>query len=232
MRKPFVFKEFKINQENAAMPVTTDACIFGALIHLETEGAVLDIGCGTGLLTLMLAQRYPHKQYTAVELQVESAATAEQNFANSPWRANITAIQGNILDFRSENRFGTIVCNPPFFENQLPSLAEGKRLARHAGELNYTTLLGAIHPLLDDSGFCWLLVPALHGGACIQIAESLGFYLKRRIAIQASASKPAHLFVLAFGKNPTVLIEQGLVVYEQQGVYSREMQLLMQDYYL
>lgn len=232
MRKPFRFKEFAIEQSRAAMPVTTDACIFGAIIQPKPTGFLLDIGAGTGLLSLMLAQRFPNLQITALEVQKESAENAMQNIAASPFAQNIEVAEGDIIDFLPSKWVDIIVCNPPFFENQLPSEKVGKRLARHTGHLNYETLLAKISHLLADDGECFLLVPNLHLEKCISIAQNHHLYLNEVINIKAMPSKETHVSVVKLARKHKMHAVSTFVVYQSQGAYSKEMKALMAPFYL
>lgn len=232
MRKPFQFKEFAIEQAHAAMPVTTDACIFGAIIQPKSSGFLLDIGTGTGLLALMLAQRFPKLKMVALEVQKDSAEAAMQNVAGSPFAHKIEVVEGDIIEFVAPKLFDVIVCNPPFFENQLPSEKEGKRLARHTGELSYETLLAKISHLLAPDGECFLLLPNLHLEKCVSLAQNHHLCLNETLHIKAMPSKEPHVSVIKLTRQQSTPSLGSLVVYQSQGAYSTEMKALMAPFYL
>src|SRR5688572_1924557 len=117
----FRFKQFKVNQEQSAMKVTTDACVFGAWIASEIQDIpyknILDIGTGTGLLALMIAQKN-EAAIEAVEMEKDAAMEAQQNFLNSPWQERITLVNASIHEIQLSKKFDVVVCNPPFYEKE------------------------------------------------------------------------------------------------------------------
>ncbi len=127
----FEFKQFVIHQGDCAMKVTTEGCLFGALVEGANPKRILDIGAGTGLLSLMLAQKYPSAKIHAVELDQKAHIQAQANFAKSPWAENLQIHVGRIQDFHPREKFDLIVCNPPFFKNSLHSNDKSKNLAIH-----------------------------------------------------------------------------------------------------
>lgn len=130
--KPFRFKEFTIFQELAAFKVTGDSVFLGAWADFSGNKQILDLGTGTGLLALMAAQRNPEAQITALEIDPDSAAEARHNAAHSPWKDRIHIKEGDFSDFTADVLFDHIICNPPYFSNQLQNPDERLRSARHA----------------------------------------------------------------------------------------------------
>jgi tRNA1Val (adenine37-N6)-methyltransferase len=158
----FRFKQFTVHQQHSAMKVTTDACLFGALLSnfQPSEGIrMLDIGTGTGLLSLMAAQKNPGAHITAIEINKEAAEEAARNFAQSPFAANIQLEVANILDYYPSAPFHYIFSNPPFYEHQLKSADPGKNLAHHASALTMQELLKWIKQWLHPLGTASLLIP-------------------------------------------------------------------------
>jgi len=132
--KPFRFREFTILQELAAFKVTGDSVFLGAWADFSGDRHILDLGTGTGLLALMAAQRNPEAQITALEIDPASAEDARNNVAFSPWKDRITVIEGDFSDFSSPVLFDHIICNPPYFSEQLPNPDERLRRARHTSQ--------------------------------------------------------------------------------------------------
>ena len=220
-------------QETAAMPVTTDACILGAVAEFRVGiGSILDIGTGTGLLALMLAQRYANAQVTGIDIQEESMRMAEKNFKASPWPQRLVAHHCNLQNFEPEQLFDGIICNPPFFENQLVSEQVGKRISRHTVSLSYDALFKHSHRLLAPEGVAWYLLPTVHEQRIHEALHIAGFFTLQRISLQANAQKAAHLMLLACSKSATPCKEESLITYENGGMLTHRISRLLQPFYL
>jgi tRNA1Val (adenine37-N6)-methyltransferase len=160
----FQFKEFIVKQDKAAMKVCTDACLFGAWAASKIESEkckvenILDIGTGTGLLSLMLAQK-TNAQIDAVEIDEDAALQAQENFTNSPWEERITLHKNSVQSFNPTNAYDVIISNPPFFIDSLKSALHQKNLAKHAETLSYNDLLKNVVKLLKPQGKFFLLLP-------------------------------------------------------------------------
>jgi tRNA1Val (adenine37-N6)-methyltransferase len=231
-RNPFQFKQFTVHQSRAAMPVTTDACIFGALINANHAKTALDIGTGTGLVSLMLAQRFSELMIGAVEIDKPSAEEASENFKNSPWADRLRVFHADFCHWENHQTYDLIVSNPPFFSEQLPSTEQRKRQARHTTTLNYPILLQKSAALLNPTGFIWLLIPELHRAEIETMAEEQGLFVHKRIAVHASPTHAAHASILCLGFKPGQAETMEFVTYEMPGKYSRQMQEMMGEFYL
>ena len=231
-RRPFRFKQFEVAQSKGCMPVTTDACIFGATIDLGNAKNILDIGTGTGLLSLMLAQRFPDGFFTAIDIDEESTRQANANFNNSPWKNRLNAMTADIRNREPEITYDAIVCNPPFFDNQLPSISDEKRRARHTVTLNYETLLKKIYSLLNNEGKCWLLIPALHSNYIAELATSTKLFNYHKINIRSFEHSEPHVIIFILTKSPADIFYNDFTIYNNPEIYSEEMKFLMKDYYL
>ena len=231
-RRPFRFKQFEVAQSKGCMPVTTDACIFGATIDLGNAKNILDIGTGTGLLSLMLAQRFTDGFFTAIDIDEESTSQADSNFKKSPWNKQLNTIAADLRMWEPKITYDAIVCNPPFFDKQLPSESDEKRRARHTVTLEYKTLLNKIYLLLNNEGKCWLLIPYLHSDYINELAATLKLYIKFKINICSFQNSEPHVIIFCFSKTPADGFYSDFTIYKSMGVYSDEMKTLMKDYYL
>jgi tRNA1Val (adenine37-N6)-methyltransferase len=157
----FKFKQFTINQENTAMKVCTDSCLFGAIVPAEKTQNILDIGTGTGLLALMLAQKNKDARITAIEIDNGACKDAAKNFENSFFCNQIKLVNERIQDFSesTEAKFDLIVCNPPFYQNKLKSPKAEKNIAHHATQLSFEDICTVINKLLIKEGSFWILLP-------------------------------------------------------------------------
>ncbi len=161
------------------MKVGTDACILGAWFanRIVRGGRVLDIGSGTGLLMLMLAQQHDGS-IEGIELQESCFKQLRSNLESSPWSDRLRAWHGDVKKFETGQRFDFIVSNPPFFEDDLHSPSSGKNLAKHSTELTLDELLLTIDRLLTGDGHFGVLLPHHRTDYFIGLAKSLGFYMK------------------------------------------------------
>ncbi len=228
----FRFKQFTVHQENAAMKVCTDSCLFGSLIRAEAPENALDIGAGTGLLSLMVAQRYPTLTVDAVEIDSGAAGDARQNFAGSPFHERLTLHEGAVQDFKPPCLYDLIFCNPPFYENRLKSPDTLKNLAHHAGGLSFRELVSASSRLLKNSGTLWILLPPFEMGSFVRQAAAEGLHPEEHFRIRHQAEKPVFREVTRFSflpcPNPPV---QEIIIYENDK-YSSIFAGMLRDYYL
>ncbi|MCD8540954.1 MAG: methyltransferase [Leadbetterella sp.] len=230
----FRFKQFTVVQENSAMKVCTDSCLFGALICPEKPVNALDIGTGTGLLSLMLAQRYPLLSIDAVEIDPNAATDARHNFSHSPFAGRVSLHECAIQDFakETERAYDLIFCNPPFYENRLKSPDRHKNIAHHAAELSFRELAGVSARLLSHTGVVWILLPPFEMARFITEASTASLNLKDRFIIRQRAGKPVFREVASFSRqitgNPH---EQEIIIYENDK-YSTIFAGLLRDYYL
>jgi len=231
-RKPFRFKQFEVAQSPGCMPVTTDACIFGAIADIGNAKSVLDIGTGTGLLSLMLAQRFADAVFTAIDIDAESIKQATENFKNSPWKQRLQAETADLRTREPGVQYDAIVCNPPFFDNQLLSESDDKRRARHTVTLDFETLFYKIQYLLKQDGICMLLIPILHVEYLQELSKKNALYLHHKIQIRSFTESAPHVIILYLSKNQAAGFTSDFIIYEKPGVYSSEMKALMQDFYL
>ncbi|MFY0627885.1 MAG: methyltransferase [Reichenbachiella sp.] len=229
----FQFKQFKIIQDQCAMKVSTEACILGAWVDKASPRQILDIGTGTGLLSLMLAQRYDCK-VDAVELETQTSIQAKENFSNSPWRDRIRLINQDIQEFSESNNnvYDLVVCNPPFFQSSLKSQDAKNNMAKHETEyFNKTILVDVLLRLLSPIGSAFVLYPEDESLAFQKLIESEGFSVDKRLVIKNQLLGKVFRIILAISKKDTKTIDEELVIRNGEE-YSVEMKDLLEDYYL
>jgi len=230
----FQFKKFRIDQGNCAMKITTDACIQGAWTPiLPTVRNVLDIGAGTGLLSLMLAQRNADIIIDAVELNPAAASQAAQNINISPWADRINIICKDIAHFESKQPYDLIICNPPFFANSLLSPTHSKNLARHNVSLTSQQLLNIATSLLSEKGKLSLLLPYTEYLDWRKTALQCELYEAEILNIRHRPSAPVKRVVTIltpmFVDTPTI---NELTIQNIDGEYTDEFKKLLADFYL
>lgn len=231
----FQFKQFTVHQEHCAMKVTTDACLFGAwaaTVHgqLSTVHNILDIGTGTGLLSLMLAQKCSAPVH-AVEIDGAAASQASENFASSPWKERLHVHHSPIQQFSHQpiNGFDFIIANPPFFDNDLKSEDQKRNLALHSSSLSLEGLLVAIKQQLSANGSFAILLPYHRSDEFIRLAE--GFFLQQKTLVRQTERHGYFRSMLLFAAQPTGTIESDIVIKENDQ-YTPAFISLLQDYYL
>jgi tRNA1Val (adenine37-N6)-methyltransferase len=231
----FKFKQFTVNQDKCAMKVCTDACLFGATLPpnpLKGEFTVLDVGTGTGLLSLMLAQKNATAIIDAIEIETEAATQAKENVAASPWANQIHVFNEDILKFNQGKKYNYILSNPPFFEDDLQSPDEAKNNAKHNHSLNLLQLLHVIESHLAPTGFFAVLLPYHRVDYFIENANRSGFYLTRKILVKQS---PRHHFfrgILFFETKAKETEYAEIIIKDAEHNYTPEFIELLKDYYL
>ena len=185
----FQFRQFTVYQDQCAMKVGTDGVLLGAWARLlATEGRVLDMGTGTGLLALMMAQRYPHASVTAVDIDDQAVIQAQQNISRSPFAERITISQGDIREWEDQP-FDAIVANPPYFVDSLICPDDQRTTARHTGTLTYRELMETAWHLLSDSGIFSVVIPFDYLDRLSSEAALVGFFLSRQCAVRTTPRK-------------------------------------------
>ena len=230
----FQFKQFKIIQEKSAMKVGTDGALLGAWADVEGAEKILDIGTGTGLIALMLAQRTP-AQIWGVEIEKNAAEEAVFNVQNSPWNDRVFIENRSFQDFVEENKISCdlIVSNPPFFTNSFKNEEENKAIARHNHLLPFSELIIGAKHLLNVGGSLALVLPNIPALEFIGMAKQNGFYLRRLTKVHPKSIKKANRFLMEFSLKPEVLKEDKLIIYrDSSSDYTEMYKELTRDFYL
>ncbi len=229
----FHFKQFSVDQTGCAMKINTDGVLLGALAEAREPLTVLDIGTGTGVIALMLAQRFPMAQIDAVEIDETAAATATRNLKNSPFKDRLTLYPSDFKSFfeaHPEKKYDLIVSNPPFYINSLQSPGVKKNQAKHAEDGFFEELIKQAANHLANMGVFWLVLPPDTSALVKDLALTNGLYLQKVIRIQSFKTDEAHREIVAFGLNSIITQEGRLVIYEEPRIYSKEYQIALKDF--
>ncbi len=232
----FKFKQFTIRQNACSMKVGTDGVLLGAWVKVEENPPrILDVGTGTGLIALMLAQRSPQSQVDAVEVDEAAAAQAKQNAEGSPWASRVGIFRQDFNDFakRAAQRYDLIVSNPPYFKQSLTSPDSGRTLARHAEELLHEDLLRGALRLLAPLGRLAVVMPYVEGNVFIALAANEGLYCNRKLNVSTKKDRPTKRLLLEFSRSRARLDEQSLHIESSAlNSFTSEYQALTKDFYL
>lgn len=234
MSRPyFSFKQFTIFHDKCAMKVGTDGVLLGAWTATDNNcSRILDIGTGSGLIAIMLAQR-TNAQIVGIDIDSQAVSQATENAIHTPWAARLHFLQENVLDFTSNNLFDLIVCNPPFYANALQSPVEARTLARHSSALPLDKLIEKAAQLLTNNGTFSLILPSTNADNAVMQAWTCELNLQRKCLVAAKPALPPKRTLLAFGKgNAKVPSSQRLNIRNADGSYSEEYVSLTRPYYL
>jgi len=190
MSSPFQFKQFTIQQDHCAMKVGTDGVLFGSWCN-TSNGAILDIGTGSGLIALMLAQRTSNNNITAIEIDRDAYLQSLENFSNSKWKTRIEAKHIAIQEFKSDQKFDLIVTNPPYFINSYKAPNKSRNTARHTQDLPFLDLIHSVQSLLSKDGVFALILPIEEGKVFLDLAKKESLILNRRCFVHPNKTKQA-----------------------------------------
>lgn len=228
----FQFQQFRIHQDRCAMKISTDAILLGSLANAENPEKILDIGTGTGVIALMLAQRFPGSKVTAVEVDSDAAAQAGENFRESQFSERLAVFQGRIQDFPNEKKFDLIVSNPPFFPDHLKSQDSKRNKALHTDELSFQELIEKVKELLSGSGYFWVILPPRQMQDLELLAQKSGLHLFQKIRVKDQNQTPVHREISGFAFQEKDKKEEILVLKEEDLTYSGSYSSLLSGFLL
>ena len=232
MGSVFRFKAFEVDQTGCAMKINTDGVLIGGIVTADAPSRILDVGTGTGVIAMMLAQRFPAAVVDAIEIDPAAAATAARNFSSSPFASRLSVHTGDILSFERDFRYDLIISNPPFFVNDLKNPEARKRLARHADEDFFVGLIRKVATLLKPSGECWLILPVKQAQELVVQAVLYKLFPKRIIHVHSDESKPEIRQVICFSFANVAPVHEDFYIYAAQGVYTDAYISLLKDFFL
>lgn len=229
----FRFKQFAIFHDRCAMKVGTDGVLLGAWTKIGGAQRILDIGTGTGLLALMLAQR-SLAQIDAVEIDEEACIQARENVERSPFSNRIAVYQLSIQDYAStcSQRYDLIVSNPPFFDNAYKAIHQARNLARHSDRLDKVDLLQSAQQLLSENGRLAVIYPTEEAEIFHRKAEAFGFFCHRKLYVKPTLNSPIKRAIVELGKNQSEYQETSLTIEADRHIYTAEFIALIKDFYL
>ena len=230
----FRFKQFDVNQEGCAMKVNTDGVLLGGLVSQQQPAAILDIGTGTGVIALMLAQRYQGAIVDAVEVDGHAASRAAENFRNAPFSARMNCYHTDFADFNPVRSYDLMVSNPPYFIYSLKNDSEKKAIARHGNVFFFDHLLQKAGKWLSDRGTLQIILPLPTADVVEKKADKHRLFLMNRKDIRSFADKGPVRTILTLGKQParTQPLTEVHTIYAERGTYTAGYRQLLKDFFL
>lgn len=231
----FTFKQFFIAHDRCAMKVGTDGILLGAWASVTEADAILDIGSGSGLLALMLAQRTPeHVTIDAVELDDTAAQQARENMQASPWAPRMMLHQADIRHWTppTTRRYSLIVSNPPYYAQGVACASAEREQARYTTTLSYPSLLNCAQQWITEQGLLCLVLPQMTADDFIAQATQTGWYLRSRTDVAETEARSPHRVLLAFSLQAGDLSRTALVIRAADNRYSAAFCQLTRDFYL
>jgi tRNA1Val (adenine37-N6)-methyltransferase len=223
----FQFKQFNVKQQDSAMKIGTDSLLLGCLAEAKEPKYILDIGTGTGVLALMMAQRFHQfvKQIDAVEIEHKAYEEAQFNFQQSPWAHLLKAHHVALQRFEPHALYDLIITNPPYFISGKNTLAptNERNLARHNNQLSFSDLLQSVQQLLQPNGSCWMVLPMQEAEIMEELASDFELYVSHHILVYGKQEKQPNRKIFALCKTKhTQLVSDTLCIYNKNGTYTHQ----------
>lgn len=229
----FRFKQFAVSQSRAAMKVGTDGVLLGAWVRTgESDLRILDIGTGTGVIALMMAQRVAAAHVTAVEIDPPSAADARDSVAASSWSGRVEVVEGDIADYAPEEPFDLIVSNPPYFSDSLLPSDSGRAAARHTCSLTFDRLADAVVRMLAPEGRFALILPVDEAFGFRTTAISRGLFPQRLTEVWSTPRSGAIRLLAEYVRRPLPQPAGADRIVIDDGGFTAEYRALTKDFYL
>ena len=230
---PFQFKKFSVNHDRCSNKVGTDAVLLGSWVDIHQVRTILDVGTGSGVIALMLAQRTDGDVHIdAIELEKEEASQAKENVLRSPWPNKISVVEKSIQAFNPDIKYDLMVSNPPFFTNSLLPPSVHRVRTRHTEQLTHHELIDHAIRLINPSGTLAVILPVAEGNNFKQLIFKKGWQVKRQLAFYSRKEKPQERWLFEFGIHPNPPQEEKLVLHKTGNLKSNDYIKLTEDFYL
>jgi tRNA1Val (adenine37-N6)-methyltransferase len=229
----FSFKEFTIFQDRSAFKVGTDGVLLGAVAEVKGKRRILDIGTGTGLISIMLAQR-SEAEIVCIEPDLESYQQACDNVRLCRWNGRITVLNTDLQSYQADSgKFDLIISNPPYFSDSLRNPDPRKSVARHNDSLTTEEMLNSVSKLLEDNGLFQLILPYVEGNIFIAEAQQYGFYCNSILKIRPLPSSEIRRLILMFSRERLRVTEKFLTIeHGRRHEFTEDYKNLTKDFYL
>lgn len=235
MNKPFTFKQFSVNQDRCAMKIGTDGVLLGAWTSIRHNPFnVLDIGSGTGILSLMIAQRSKAEQIEAIEIDDDAYEQCSENFENSPWNDRLFCYHASLIEFveEVEDTFDLIICNPPFYSEDYKSENKSRDLARFNDAMPFKHIIYAVEHLLAEDGLFSIIIPKKEENGFIKLASTVGLNTQRILHVKGNPDSDIKRSLIEFSYHETTSNISELIIETSRHNYTQDYIDLTKDFYL
>lgn len=240
MSKPFAFKQFTVAQDRCAMKVGTDGVLLGAWASLNhLPNTILDVGAGTGIISLQLAQRDPHAQIDALEIDGDAFEQCTENFEQSPWADRLFCYHAALQEFTQElieegeqHSYDLIISNPPFFTDTFKTKDTQRDIARFADSLPFDHLVLCAAHLLSKDGQFQVILPKKEENTFVALAKKQGLFILRKCYVRGTHTAPIKRVLLSFGFVQMEPISETLIIENSRHDYTDDYINLVKDFYL
>lgn len=234
MSKPFQFKEFTVEQDKCAMKIGTDGVLLGAWTSIKNEFSILDLGTGTGVISLMLAQRSNAEIIEAIEIDGPAFEQAVTNFENSDWGDRLFCYHASLQEFAEEidDKYDLIVSNPPFYTDSNHSENKERSMARFEDAMPFAHLTKAIAKLLEPTGTFAVVIPFKEEEKFISLANQNNLFLNRVCRVKGTESSPVKRSLLEFSFTNSEIIEENLTIEIERHIYTDKYINLVKNFYI
>ena len=233
--KPFKFKQFSVDQDKCAMKIGTDSVLLGSWTSLKNNPAlVLDIGAGTGILSLMIAQRTNALQIDAVEIDDKAYEQCVDNFENSPWSDRLFCYHASLLEFAIEmgDRYDLIISNPPYYKEDFKSKNGQRDLARFQDALPFEHLLLCASKLLADKGIFSVIIPHKEEKHLIKLAREVNLYPQRMLQVKGNSNSKFVRSLIEFSFDNSEIMKEEIIIEIRRHQYTQDYIKLTKEFYL
>jgi len=235
MAKPFQFKEFSIDQDRCAMKIGTDGVLLGAWTSVQDPYSILDIGAGTGILALMLAQRSDAEQIDALEIDEDAYEQCVENFENSSWANRLFCYHAALDEFTEEmkdEKYDLIISNPPFYTEDYKSGDTARNMARFAEALPFEELIKFASELLSDEGSFAVIIPYSVEEYFLKLSEKVNLFPNRITRVRGTEKTPVKRSLLQLSFTETSFSSDELILVESRHQYTQDYQKMVAPFYL
>ena len=224
--KPFQFKQFSVYHHRSSMKVGTDALLLGAWCGVENATHILEIGCGCGVISLMLAQRNSKAHILAIDIDLFSVEQANENFRSSPWADRLKATGQDFMEFDLTEHFDLMVCNPPFFYQSLESPLYPRNNARHMNKFDRALFFKKCHESSQPNSRIALIIPFVDYEQWIHFAAQYFWYPSKSLQVKDTVNKPSKRILIEFGKKKNCIQIETLIIKENKAFSPQYEQML------
>lgn len=230
--QPFRFKQFVVNQEKGAMKVNTDGVLLGAWTKTDNQEHILDIGTGTGVIALMMAQKNLEAFIDAIDIDSDSCTQARENFSNSLWKERFRCFNSSLQNFDSGKQYDLIISNPPYFIDSHKSSYATKNKAKHADTLSYQDLLKGIARLMAPTGRASLVLPVFNFAYLEDMAREEELFVTRQTEVIAVSGKLSYLVLAQLERKPKHYSKSEIHIQHESGDFTDEYMSMTREFYL